>query len=228
MKQFTSHINFSLTRKRFEMMIKHFSPLRSYSKKLVLLPVIMAITLMFCTQQTDTPIKITGDNTGALYSTVELFVNSQKSDELNIENRGIGIRYDSAGELFTGTQQFRYLESDSLYSETVYENGLIKSREGFFRDGDSVHRYNYEYDYIGEHFKAVKVYKDGVLIEEWKGTMPDELGFNKQWYSNGRLKFEAYFKGNIEYEGLMTLYDENGEVLKQERYEEGELVETIK
>ena len=58
--------------------------------------------------------------------------------------------------------------------------------------------------------------------------MPVELGYNKQWYSNGGLKFEAYFKGNIEYEGLMTLYDENGEILEQERYEEGELVETIK
>jgi antitoxin component YwqK of YwqJK toxin-antitoxin module len=30
------------------------------------------------------------------------------------------------------------------------------------------------------------------------------------------------------YHGLMTLYDENGEILEQELYEDGELVEKIK
>lgn len=228
MNQFTSRVGYSLTKKRFKMMIKHFSPLRSYSRKFVLFPVLMAITLMFCTQQMDHPIKITGDGDGVLYSTVDLYVDSEKPKELNIEKKGVGIRYDSDGKAFTGSQQFRHLENDSLYSETVYENGLMKSREFISRDGDSVSRYNYEYSYIGEHFKAVKTYSDGVLLEEWKDAEPDQLGFNKQWYPNGQLKFETNFRENIEYDGLMTLYDENGEILEQERYEGGELVEVIK
>lgn len=226
MKQFTSHIDFSLTKKRFKMMLKEFSLFRSGSKTLLLLPVLLISTLMFCTQQPDYPLDITG-NSDELYSNVKLFVNPPRSDELNIENRGMGIRFDSEGNPFTGTQEMRFVKNDSLFSKTEYENGLIVSSEGFDKEGRSMGKY--VYNYIGEHFKAVKIYnKDGVFVEEWKDAKPDELGFHKQWHPSGQLKYEVYFEGNIEYEGLMTLYDENGKIIQQERYKDGELIETIK
>ncbi|MBD3617400.1 MAG: hypothetical protein HUJ22_12600 [Gracilimonas sp.] len=227
MKQFTSHIDFSLTRKRFKMMIKHYSPIRSYSIKMILLPVLLIVTVMFCTREPDYPMKMTG-NSDVLYSTVDLYVNPPRSEELNIKKRGLGIRYDSEGNPFTGAQQYRYVKNDSLFNEVVYENGIMKSSEAYIKDGDSLDIYKSEYDYIGEHYKGVKYYKNGVLLEEWKDAESNELGYHKQWYLNGQLKYEAYFEGNIEYEGLMTLYDDEGNIIEQARYQDGSLIEKIK
>lgn len=229
MRQFTSHIDFSLTKKRFKMMIKHYSPIRSYSIKMILLPVFIALILMFCTKKEDPfPHQITAEDNDILYSTVHLYVNPPKSSKLNIERRGMGIRYDSKGDPFTGTQQYRFVKNDSLFNEVVYENGIMKSSEAYIKDGDSTNIYKSEYDYIGEHYKEVKYYKNGALLEEWKDAESNELGYHKQWYLNGQLKYEAYFEGNIEYEGLMTLYDEEGNIIEQERYKDGELSEKIK
>ena len=209
------------------MMGKKFSALRSTTKSLLLAPILLATALMFCTQQPDYPLKITGNN-DELYSNVELFLNPPKSRELNIGKSAMGIRYDSDGNPFTGTHELRFVKNDSLFAKTVFENGIMKSSTGYFNDGDSTLEYTYEYEYIGEHFKAVKHYRDGILMEEWEDAKPGELGYHKQWHPNGQLKYEAYFEGNIEYEGLMTLYNEEGEIIEQQRYEDGELVETIK
>lgn len=226
MEQFTSHIDFSLTKKRFKMMLKHYSPIRSYSIKMILFPVLLIVTIMFCTRQPDYPINITGNN-DVLYSTVDLNMNPPRSEELNIEKRGMGIRYDSEGNPFTGTQQFRYVENDSLFNEVVYENGLMKSSVGYGKSGNALDRF--EYGYIGDQYKMVNHIKpNGFIAEEWEDAKPGELGYHKQWHPNGQLKYEAYFEGNIEYEGLMTLYNEEGEIIEQQRYEDGELVETIK
>lgn len=226
MKQFTSHIDFSLTKKRFKMMIKHYSPIRSYSIKMILLPVLLIVTVMFCTREPNYPMKMTG-NSDVLYSTVDLYVNPPKSRALDIERRGMGIRYDSEGNPFTGIQQYRYVKNDSLFNEVVYENGIMKSSVGYDKKGNTLDQF--EYGYIGDQYKMVKQIKpNGLVVEKWKDAKPDELGYHKQWHPNGQLKYEAYFEGNIEYEGLMTLYDEEGEVIEQERYEDGELVETIK
>lgn len=227
MKQFTSHIDFSLTKKRFKMMFKEFSPIRSGSKGMLLVPVLLIMTMMFCSRQPDYPIKIT-DNSDVLYSTVDLYMNPPKSRELNIKKRGMGIRYDSEGNPFTGTQELRFVKNDSLFAKTVFENGITKNVSAYFKDGDSTNQYSYEYGYIGEHFKVVKHYRDGLLMEEWKDAAPNELGYHKQWHANGKLKYEAYFEDNIEYEDLMTLYDEEGNIIEQERYENGILIEKIK
>ncbi len=226
MKQFTSHIDFSLTKKRFKMMLKEFSAVRSGSKALFLLPVFLISTLMFCTQQPDYPLDITG-NSDKLYSTVKLFVNPTKSKELKIEKRGMGIRYDSEGNPFTGTQELRYVKNDRLFSETVYENGIMKSSLGYDENGKALDRF--EYGFIGDQFKMVKHIKpNGKVVEEWQDVTSGNLGYHKTWHPNGQLKYEAYFEGNIEYEGLMTLYDESGKIIEQDRYVNGELVERIK
>jgi len=228
MKQFTSHIDFSLTKKRFKMMLKEFSLIRSGSKGMLLIPVLLIITLMFCTNKQDEfPHKVSGDN-DEVYANVELYVNPPRSEELNIERRGMGIRYDSDGNPFTGTQEFRFVKNDSLFSEMVYVDGILKSTTAYHEDGSLMGKF--EYGYVGDQFKTNKQYnKDGLLIEEWLNpTSTDSLGSIKHWHSNGQLKYEAYFKGNMKFEGFMTLYDENGKIIQQERYENGELVETIK
>ena len=208
------------------MMGKKFSALQSGTKSLMLAPILLATALMFCTQQPDYPIKMPASN-DVLYSTVDLYVNPPRSEELNIEKRGMGIRYDSEGNPFTGTQQYRYVKNDSLFNEVVFEKGIMKSSVGYDKSGNTLDKY--EYGYIGDQYKMVKQIKpNGFIVEEWKDATPDELGYHKQWHINGQLKYEAYFEGNIEYKGLMTLYNEEGNVVEQERYEDGEIVETIK
>lgn len=222
----TSHIDFSLTKKRFKMMLKHYSPIRSYSIKMILFPVLLIVTIMFCTRQPDYPIKITGNN-DLLYSTVDLYVNPPRSEELNIERRGMGIRYDSKGNPYTGTQQFKYVKNDSLFSEVKYEGGIMKSSVGYDKSGNALVRF--EYSYIGDQYKMVKQIKpNGFIVEEWKDAESNELGYHKQWHPNSQLKYEAYFEGNTEYEGLMTLYNETGEIIKQQLYKDGEMIETLK
>ena len=140
----------------------------------------------------------------------------------------MGIRYDANGDPFTGIQQYRFERNDSLFSEYVYENGITKSATVYIRKGDSTTVYETEYGYIGNHFKTLKEFKNGVLIEEGEDAESNELGYHKQWHPNGQIRYEATFTGNIQYEGLMTLYDEEGNITEQARYKDGKLVEKIK
>lgn len=234
----TSSINYSLTKKRLKMIPRTFSALRSGTKGLFLIPFLMAATLMFCTKNKGgPPYKITGNN-DVLYSNVELFMNPERSDELNIKRRGIGIRYDSDGNPFTGTLETRYTKNDQLLTNTVFSDGVIKSSEFYNpKTGELVEKS--EFGYIGEQFKRTRVYSSNeILIEEWSDFQSGKLGYHKKWYENGQLEYEAYFSGPIKdetlkatkipYQGLMTLYDEQGNILEQERYEDGELIEKIK
>ncbi|NGP77617.1 hypothetical protein G3570_13290 [Balneolaceae bacterium YR4-1] len=225
----TSGISYSLTKKRMKMMAKKFSAFRSGSKGIFLLPLILSFSLMFCTQSKEKsyPHKVSG-STDKLYTNVNLYVNPQRSDELNIEQRGMGIRYDSAGNPFTGTQQFRDVNNDQLLSESEYVDGILKSTTAYHDDGSL--KLKYEYGYVGQKFKTTKHYnEDGLMIEEWVNpTSTDSLGYIKQWHPNGQLKYEAYYIENLQYQGLMTLYDKQGNIIEQERYENGELIEKIK
>jgi len=191
---------------------------------------------MFCTQGPDYPIKITGNN-DVLYSTVDLYVDPPRSEDLNIERRGLGIRYDSDGNPFTGTQEMRFVKNDSLFNEIEFEEGIMKSSIGYDKNGNSLDKY--EYGYIGNQYKMVRHTKpSGAVVEEWGDAKPEEPGYHKKWYENEQLKYEAYFTGNIQpegldifktqYQGLMTLYDQDGNIIEQDRYEDGKLVETIK
>jgi hypothetical protein len=51
MKQFTSHIDFELTKKRLQMMYRNYSPFRSYSVKIFIAPIVLCLSLMFCTNK---------------------------------------------------------------------------------------------------------------------------------------------------------------------------------
>lgn len=216
---------------------KKFSVLRSGTKGIFLIPLLMAASLMFCTRNNDgPPYKITGNN-DVLYSNIDLYMNPERSDELNIKRRGFGIRYDSDGSPFTGTQELRFVKNDSLFAETEYINGIMKSSVGYDNKGNDLDKY--EYGYIGNQFKMIRQTKpSGLVVEKWSDAKPGEMGYHKKWHENGQLKYEAYFTENIQpeglmtfhtkYQGLMTLYDEQGNILEQARYEDGELIKKIK
>jgi len=55
----------------------------------------------------------------------------------------------------------------------------------------------------------------------------DNVYIVKEYHPNGQLKYKSG-EGAFGYEGIMALYDEQGDITQQELYEKGELVETIK
>jgi hypothetical protein len=226
MKQFTSHIDFSLTKKRFEMMIKEFSALRSGTKGLFLIPVLLAITMMFCTTSTDNePKDITGNTESYIYS-VDLYVNPSNP---SIDNsRGFDIRFDSDGNPFTGTQEIRFAETGKLRFKQIYNDGHIVESIQYNVQEDIMVVNKYEYE--GARVNVREMYdENNRLMSQWMSLdSEDSLQTGKYWHPNGQLRFEFSFKDEMIYHGLMTLYDENGEILEQELYEDGELVEKIK
>ena len=224
----TSSIGYPKVKRRLKMMFRPHSLLRSGSKLGLAIPVILLAMLTFCTNKEQAfPQKI-GGSSDSMYTNVDLYLNPPKSDKLNIEKRGTGIRYDSEGNLFTGTQEFRYVKNERLIIESVFVDGVLKSNTVYHKDGSL--KAKYEFGYIDENFKTTKQYnEDGLLIEEWLSpAKTDSLGSIKQWHSNGQLKFEMTFKEGMKYHGLMTSYDKQGNIITRERYEDNELVETIK
>jgi len=224
----TSSISYSLTKKRLKMMVKKFSALRSGSKGIFLIPILLTFTMMFCTQsKEDGFTKITNYNE-EYYSKVNLYTNYERSKELGLENEGPGIRFDSAGNPFTGVHQIRHRKNDRLAFEAVYENGVLKSNTRYNAEGDTLA--SYSFGVIGGKFRTVREYnQNGMLVEKWTNPQSDDsIATIKQWHPNGQLKYKAHYKGDLQFEGLMTLYDEQGNILEQERYEDGELIETIK
>jgi len=228
MKQFTSKIDFKFTGKRLRMMGKNISRNRSISIKMIIAPVVLCLSLMFCTTQNENeyPRMVTG-NSDELYSNVDLYLNPDRADELGIEKRGFGIMFDKTGTPFTGIQQMRYIENDSLFSETVYVDGALKSTTAYHKDGSLIGKT--EYEYVGDQSANIMEYNEhGLLVGEWISSTDDSLGSIKHWHPNGQLKFEMTHKKGMLYHGLMTSYNAEGEIIEQERYEDGELVEKIK
>lgn len=72
-----------------------------------------------------------------------------------------------------------------------------------------------------EHFNAGKLSEKGYLFEG------KPVGEWQRWHENGQLSTEALFTTDGQPAGTWTYYDESGKKVKEEIYEEGELVETI-
>lgn len=70
-------------------------------------------------------------------------------------------------------------------------------------------------------------YANGNRQMEWLlgGITENGMGFTREWHPNGQLKFEMGWDENREYHGLMTKWDEEGNILDQENYSHGKKVE---
>ena len=210
------------------MMAKKFSALRTGSKGIFLIPLLLSFILMFCTKNIEDGYSKITNYSDKYYVNVDLYNNYERSKELGIENVGPSIRFDSAGNPFTGTHQVRYRKNNRIAFEAKYENGVLKSNTRYSAEGDTLARYSFSV--VGGKFRTVREYnQNGMLVEKWTNPQSDDsLGTIKQWHHNGQLKYEAYYKGNLQYEGLMTLYNKQGNILEQEQYEDGELIKKIK
>jgi len=218
----TSSINFSLTKKRIRMMFRSYSPVRSGSKSLLLLPVLVLLVLTFCSKKTDS----SDQNSGELYSVPELHVDLNRSEELGIP-KASAARFTASGELFTGTQKVYHTENDSLYMEAYFEDG-IKTQSVFYMKNGDINKI-IPGRYLDKHIYK-EIYNDGKLAYE---NVPpteseDGMGHIRTWHENGQLGFEVKYTGDQERQGIMTEYDKEGNIITQERYKDGEVIEKIK
>lgn len=142
--------------------------------------------------------------------------------------KGQSIRFiDWTGKPFTGTQSTFYRKNDQLYSESVFEDGLSTSLMVYNKGGSQRARVKHEY-LETEMVWNRRYNEEDLLVMESKSYRISDggFGFVKRWHDNGQLQFEMKTDGSGKYQGLMTLYDEQGNVLKQENYKDGVLIES--
>jgi hypothetical protein len=206
------------------MMGKKISKLKVGAVWLFLLPLSVALIIVF-SSKTDNPVQ----NSNTIYFVPELHLDSNRSEELGIPS-SVGAHFTSSGEPFTGTQKIYYIENDSLYMEMFYKDG-INTGSRMTRNGDVIRQVHGVYN---DDPHLMEMYRNGNLI--YKDIPPsdsnDRLWYTRMWHDNGQLALEVYHSGdNIGdkmRQGLLTEYDEDGNITMQERYENGELIETIK
>ncbi|GAA5520649.1 hypothetical protein LQ318_02860 [Aliifodinibius salicampi] len=201
------------------MMFRQYSPFRSGSKTALLWPFLALLTLTFCSQKAD----YSDSKTSKIYHDPELHFDGELSEELG---KPLATHYTSSGEPFTGTQKVYYTENDSLHMELYFEDGL-NTGSVQYKDGDTIRIKSGIYQkfprlqemYVNDHL----VYKDVFPTES-----EDGMGNIRMWHNNRQLSVKVNYTGDQVYQGLMTEYDKEGNIITQERYEDGEMVEKIK
>lgn len=129
-----SSFNYSLTKKRFKMMVKEYSLLSATTRKALLIPVLTCIIFMFCTDiGTERKIyEINGVEFVPAY-----FYDGHEANELvlieyeekkNSWNPGVYKHYDREGNLFTGDLKLFDKESGRLQSEFEIKDGKLLLR----------------------------------------------------------------------------------------------------
>jgi len=210
------------------MMFKPYSMTRLSSGKLLLLPLLALLTLTFCSKEPDlSDIKLNDLIEPTTYTDVELHSDYNRSEELGIP---FFAKYTSSGELFTGTQKVYYVENDSLHMELYYEDGF-NTGSMMTKDGDIYLQKSALYKDM-PHLEEMYVNEVLVYQDLHPGKTEDGLGHVRLWHRNGQLELESFYTGytgnNKLKQGLLTEYDEEGRIISQEKYVDGELVEKIK
>ena len=145
-----------------------------------------------------------------------------------------GVLIGPNGKPYTGERNTYRVETDSLIQKETIVNGKITQTE--FHMYDSTGSYQYRSVVIpslDEDGNTVSTYYDDRLTDSLVLNMEkidtDSLITTKAWHPNGQLAWEFQMKmpGGGRH-GMTTVYDENGDIVEQERYENGKLIETIK
>ncbi len=218
----SSSLNFGLTKKRFNMLSKKASKTRMLPKALFVIPVFSILTMMFCADLSSS------DN-----STIYTNNDGLQAEAVNNFPHGSywTVWLDSNGNPFSGKQTWLYKANDRIARIEHYENGNQIHVEIFSDNGDLT--------YVGEseffenndirHLKHYRKYDSLERYLDFEAKWEQNLYTVKEYFQNGQLKSEYSFNTEInKYDGLAFLYDQEGNLLSQNRYEDGELVEKIK
>jgi antitoxin component YwqK of YwqJK toxin-antitoxin module len=131
-------------------------------------------------------------------------------------------QYEKNGEPYTGTQTYYYEDEDAQgkpFLIRTFDNGLLQHEEAFHKNGEKVGQTEYEYQ-DAQIVKVTSYFPDGNKRSETirPSSANNSLGMVKEWFENGQLKFEVNIDQDNKYAGRMTLYDEEGNIVKQQEY----------
>jgi hypothetical protein len=234
----TSSINYSLTRKRLIMMGKKISKIKVGAVWLFVLPLSVALIIVFSTQtdqypQTISMQEIWDSMPPTTYHDVELKYEGSPGLYHPLDER-TGVLIDPNGKPFTGERNTYSVDTDSVIQKETIVNGKITRTEFHMYDSTGVFQYRSvvipSLDKDGN--KVSTYYSDRLtdsLVLNMEKIDTDSLITTKAWHPNGQLAWEFQMKvpgGGMH--GLTTVYDENGDIVEQEQYENGELIEKIK
>lgn len=209
------------------MMNKKKSPAIKLFRLSSSIPFLLVIVLVFCDQSSS----MIPDE---LYTDVKLNYKTLPTDYRKTYKRDPILHQNQVP--FTGTQNMYYRADDRLHSSSTYKEGYLSERLYFDKDGSQAMRYVYKFE-DGYQILFQRYDKNDSLLAEAKRTKIEEneyllLSNEKEWYNNGQLRYESSYYMSSErpaiYHGLMSLYDEQGTILQQELYKDGELIEKIK
>ena len=210
-------------------MIKSSSLFRSFSKGAFVIPAFGLLAFLFCAESNP---EDSGFMTYPMIYNLSADVELVYPDPLDTQESELLYR-STDGELYSGVVTYLEQETNQLHSRQFFENGLMVSSIDYDEDGNQFVRLEYIFDNgIQAGFRQFG--PDDLIIREWVGTPEpdDSLTMIREWHPNGQLKFEMLAsegeKHTLLYQGLMTLYDEQGNILEQELYKDGELIEKIK
>lgn len=212
MNQFTSRIDFSLTKKRLKMMGKKASIIKNSALKTLLLPAVLVVSVSFCTSED-----------------LEPYSHRDPKVELAISSEG-RLFYNESGEPYSGESKVFQDGNNRLLASQVIENGRIVSSTYYYRDS-SVSAEHHLITYDGrKKVSYTAYYKNGNKMKEFWDPMHTypELGYVKEWYEDGTLKSEYSWGPGYVVEGYVNLYDTDGTLIEQELYDKGQLIEKIK
>ncbi len=224
-KKMTSRFDFLPIKKRFKMIGREFSPLKSFSKSAIIIPAFSLLIFLFCTNSSQEYGFSWGidSNGNELSPDLNVVPKSPRDSQYFILN----------GELYTGELNLYGTENNQLYRKQFFKGGLIIGAIWFDEDGSQSVRYENVFE-SGIQAGFRQFGPNDQIVREWVGTPEpdDSLTVFREWYPNEQLKFEMFSSSGdrrvVVYEGVMTLYDEEGNILEQELYEDGELIEKIK
>ena len=175
----TRKLNFKLTKKRLEIMSRKSNRVFSSIKLSVLLPLLVFITLIYCTRSIESDLSSlalsidsviqNSDNDSEFIESKNYYAAGPKplfadttlyfrKNEINVPERKI---YAKNGDLFTGTQNWFYDTDGSLDQSIEIENGKIMIATRFHNDGSEFLKATFDEQNGDTTFQ--RFYENGIL-----------------------------------------------------------------
>jgi hypothetical protein len=233
----SSSINFSLTKKRLQMMSKKISKVKIGAIWLFILPLSAALIIVFSAQKESYPQfmsyqEIWDSLPPTTYYDVELESEGPTGLYHPMDEQA-GLLIGPNGEPFTGERNKYSVDTDSvIYKETIVDGKVVRTELPSY-DSTGVYQYRSvtipSLDEDGN--KVTTTYTDRLsdsLVLSDIRTENDSLSTYVIYHPNGQIAQEFQIRPEFGLHGMATIYDERGEIIGLRRYEDGELIEKIK
>jgi antitoxin component YwqK of YwqJK toxin-antitoxin module len=201
------------------MMTKSRSPVASSIKIAALTPLIPILILLFNSRVIDR------DHILGTYETQLI------PDTVAVDKNYSFVQFKTVdGDLFTGSNKLFDPKTGILKKEAIFENGRPISIKSYNGIGQVSFRS------VFEHTEGIpqkqSYYMLGQLFSEYIYPTPSRgyQGVQRYWHTEeGVMQYEAHFLMDPDnFHGLVTAFDTQGNIVRQERYKNGELIEKIK